>query len=141
MPEVFNAWRVEESFTPAGEFGRIRMFGVITMLTATRKHLSVVNGLARFAQVTVGRPEHQDIKHSPPAPKITLNDHALTSFTDKELGLIEAARRGIGEAEVDLSWQGPRHYLVKIEGLEADGIDVQAAFLAAREATRALIQV
>ena len=110
------------------------------MLTATRKQLSVVNGLAKFAQVTVGRAERHDIHASAPEPKILLSGHAVASFAAAHYGVIEAARRGIREAEGSLGWLEPSHYVVKIEGLEVDGIDPDAACQAAQEATRILIQ-
>ncbi len=110
------------------------------MRMATRKHLSVVKGLAQFAQVTVAQAEYQDAQASPPEPKIVLSEHPVTSFTDEDRVLIEAARRGIREAEVDLGWRGLGHYVVKIEGLEVDGINPEAARLAASDATRVLIQ-
>jgi len=110
------------------------------MLTATRKHLSVVRGLALFAQVSVGRPDPPENQDSPPEPEIILNDHSAKTLTDEDRELIEAARRGIRQAELDFGWRGPQHYLLKIEGLEVDGIDADAARLAAQEATKALIE-
>jgi hypothetical protein len=64
----------------------------------------------------------------------------LPSLSDVERQVIEAARRGIRETEVGLGWQGPQHFVVKIEGLEVDGIDADAACLAAGEATKELIE-
>jgi hypothetical protein len=110
------------------------------MRTVTRKHLSVVRGLAKFAQVTVGRVEPLDIEKSLPEPQIYLNERPLASLSDGERKVIEATRRGIRETEVGLGWQGPRHFVVKIEGLEVDGIDADAACLAAGEATKELIE-
>ena len=109
------------------------------MLTATRKRLSVVHGVTQFARVTVGRSELQESQVSSPEPEIVLNDHVVAAFTDEDCRLIEAARRGIRQAELDLGWRGPQHYVLKIEGLAVDGINVDAAHLAAQEATKALI--
>ena len=109
------------------------------MLTATRKHLSVVRGLAQFASVTVGRSETHGIQVAPLEPEILLNEHVVRAITEAERELVEAARRGVRQAEVDLGWQGPQHYVLKIEGLEVDGISADAACLAALEATKALI--
>jgi hypothetical protein len=108
------------------------------MRTVTRKHLSVVRGLAKFAQVTVGRAEHRSIENPP--PQIILNGRPLPKLSDEDRKVIEAARRGIREAEVGLDWQGPQHFVVKIEGLEVDGIDADAACLAAGLATREMIE-
>ncbi len=110
------------------------------MRTVTRKHLSVVRGLAKFAQVTVGRVEHVSVENPLPEPQIILNDHPLPRLSDGDREVIEAARRGIREAEVGLGWQGPQHFVVKIEGLEVDGIDADAACLAAGLATREMIE-
>src|SRR5215831_5813269 len=110
------------------------------MRTVTRKHLSVVRGLAKFAQVTVGRAESLDIEKPLPEPKIYLNDRPLPGLSDVEREIIEAARRGIRETEAGLGWQGPQHFVVRIEGLEVDGIDADAACLAAGAATKELIE-
>jgi hypothetical protein len=75
-----------------------------------------------------------------PEPQITLNDRPLATLSDSDRRLIEAARRGIREIEAGLGWQGPQHFIVKIEGLEVDGIDADAACLAAGEATKELIE-
>src|SRR5260370_42444133 len=108
------------------------------MLTATRKHLFVVNGLALFAQVSVGRRNPQEGQAPPPEPEVILNELSPRTLTDEDRGLIEAARRGIRQAELDFGWRGPQHYLLKIEGLEVDGINAEAARIAAQEATKAL---
>jgi hypothetical protein len=110
------------------------------MRTVTRKHLSVVRGLAKFAQVTVGRMECLGAENPLPEPQIILNDRTLPSLSDGDRQVIQAARRGIREIEVGLGWQGPQHFIVKIEGLEVDGLDADAACLAAGEATKELIQ-
>jgi hypothetical protein len=111
----------------------------MTMRAVTRKHLLVVRGLPKFAQVTVGRGEQSD--GSPvAAPQIVLNDRPLPRLADGDREIIEAARQGIRETEALLAWQGPRHFVVAIEGLEVDGIDANAARLAAGLATRELIE-
>jgi len=110
------------------------------MLSATRKHLSVVRGLVQFARVSVGQSEAKGTQESPPEPQILLNERAVTIVTDENRELIEAARQGIRQAEHDLRWQGPAHYVLKIDGLEVDGINSDAARLAAQEATKALIE-
>ena len=70
---------------------------------------------------------------------VYLNERPVVSLSDVELEIIAAARRGIREIEVGLGWQGPQHFVVKIEGLEVDGIDAGAACIAASEATKELI--
>ena len=110
------------------------------MRTVTRKHLSVVRGLAKFAQVTVGRAEHLAVESALPEPQIILNDRALLSLSDGDREVIEAARRGVREAEAGLGWRGTQHFVVKIEGLEVDGIDAEAACVAATQAARELIE-
>ena len=109
------------------------------MRTVTRKHLSVVRGLAKFAQVTVGRVE-LSVENPVPEPQIILNDRPLARLSDGDREVIEAARRGIRETEVGLGWEGPQHFVVKIEGVEVDGIDANAACLAAGLATKELIE-
>ena len=81
-----------------------------------------------------------DIKKPLPEPQIYLNDRPLPSLSVPDLELIESARRGIRETEIELGWQGPQHFVLKIEGLEVDGIDANAACLAAALATRELIE-
>lgn len=110
------------------------------MRTATRKHLFVVRGLAKFAQVTIGRADDLAVENAPPEPQILLNGRALLNLSDGDHDVIEAARRGIRETEADLGWQGPHHFVVKIEGLGVDGIDAKAACLAASQATRELME-
>jgi hypothetical protein len=110
------------------------------MVTASQKHLSVVNGLSRFAQVSVGRLEPQEAKATPPQPEVLLNGHAIGNLAERDLVLIGAAQEGIRQAELELGWQGPRHFVLKIEGLAVDGIDPEAARLAAQAATKALLQ-
>jgi hypothetical protein len=110
------------------------------MLTVTRKHLSVVRGLAKFAQVTVGRVERLDAEKVLSEPQIFLNGRPLPSLSDRDREIIEAARRGIRQAEIGLGWQGPQHIVVKVEGLDVDGIDADAACLAAGDATKELIE-
>ena len=107
------------------------------MHTLTRKHLSVVRGLAKFAQVTVGRP---DVETVSPEPQFILNDRALPILSDGDREVIDAARRGIRQTEADLGWRGAQHFVLKIEGLEVDGIDAEAAYVAASQATRELIE-
>jgi hypothetical protein len=108
------------------------------MLTATRKHLSVVHGLSRFAQVSVGRSEAQEAEAAAPEPQVLLNGHVSGASRDRVI--IEAAQEGVRQAELELGWSGARHYVTTIEGLAADGIDADAARLAAQAATKALIQ-
>jgi hypothetical protein len=113
-------------------------FGIAAMLTATRKHLSVVHGLSRFAQVSVGRPGPHEAEAVGPEPQVLLNGHVSGASGDRVI--IEAARQGVRQAELELGWSGARHYVVTIEGLAVDGIDADAAQLAAQAATKALIQ-
>jgi hypothetical protein len=53
----------------------------VTMRTATHKHLSVVDGLARFARVTVV--ESSD-GSSLPEPVLLLNDHQIDRRSEAE---------------------------------------------------------
>jgi hypothetical protein len=110
------------------------------MRTVTSKHLSVVRGLAKFAKVTVGRAEHVAVENALPEPQIILNGCALPSLSERDHEVIEAARRGIRETEAGLGWQGAQHFVVRIEGLLVDGIDAEAACIAAGQATRELIE-
>ena len=108
------------------------------MLTETRKHFSTFHGRPRFAQVTVGRLDTQAKQGPAPRPEISLSGHAATEFTEQDLKLMEAARRGIHQVDLDFGWEGPQHSVVRIEGPLVD-INADAAFLAAVEATKALI--
>ncbi len=120
---------------------RLHMFlGVSAVCTVTRKHNSIVRGLAKFAKVTVGRADHLVVESALLEPQIILNGSVLLSLSDRDREAIEAARRGIREAEVGLGWRGAQHFVVKIEGLEVDGIDAEAACIAASQATRELIE-
>ncbi len=110
------------------------------MRTVTHKHLSVVRGLAKFAQVTVGRADQLAVETVVPEPEFVLSDRALSSLSDHDREVIEAARRGIRETESGLGWRGSQHFLVKLEGLEVDSIDAEAARVAAGQATRELIE-
>jgi hypothetical protein len=110
------------------------------MLTATRKHHSVVHGLSRFAQVSVGQPEPQGSEGVPPEPQVLLNGRASGSPREADRVLIEAAQEGVRQAELELGWAGPRHCVLTVEGLAVDGIDADAARLAACAATKALVQ-
>jgi len=108
--------------------------------TVTHKHLSVVGGLAKFARVTVGRADQLAVETVVPEPEIILSDRALPSLSDHHREVIEAARRGIRETESGLGWRGAHHFVIKIEGLKVDGIDAEAACVAASQATRELIE-
>jgi hypothetical protein len=108
------------------------------MRTVTKKHLSVVRGLAKFAKVTVAQAEHLSNGNALPDPQIILSGAParLSAFRS----VLEAAQRGIRETEVNLTWHGAQHFVVSIEGLEVDGIDPESARVAAGEATRELIE-
>ncbi len=106
------------------------------MRSVTKKHFSIVNGLPRFAQVTVARLEASDDGGAP--ANTIVNDHVFMTVIDHEL--IEAARQGVRESEVALGWRGPPHYVAKIEGPVVD-FHPDAAHLAAAEATKVMIQL
>jgi len=108
------------------------------MRTVTKKHLSVIRGLAKFAKVTVASAEHLAVENALPEPQILLNGSLVSLSEFREV--IEAARRGIRETEASLEWKGAQHFVVRIEGLEVDGIDAEAACVAAGQATRELIE-
>jgi len=118
----------------------LEALGVPTMRTVTCKHLSVIRGLAKFAQVTVGRADPWTVESALQDPQFILNDRGVLSLSDGDREVIEAARRGIRETEVGLGWRGAPHFVVKIEGLEVDGVDAEAACVAACQATRELIE-
>lgn len=106
------------------------------MTTATRKHLYVQGGLARFAQVTVARMEENDIPCT--APLVRLNDY-IEPDSEVTSATLSAAQTGIREAETERMWAGLPHCLVSVEGLLVDGIDCTSARIAASLATRELI--
>lgn len=84
--------------------------------------------------VTVGRPRRPG---GHPAPEVLLNGYDWTEFHPE---VVEAAQRGIREAERELDWDGIEHGVLTVEGLLVDGINLEAAHRAAAEATRELIQ-
>jgi hypothetical protein len=108
------------------------------MRTATRRHLYHVRGLAKFAKVTVGQALQLTVENDLAEPQIILSG-ALEDVSEHQ-EVIVAARRGIHDTEVRLGWQGPPHCVVTIEGLLVDGIDPNAACIAAGLATRELIE-
>jgi len=107
------------------------------MRSATRKHLSVVGGIARFAMVTVA----EAAKEAPNdhKPLLFLNDRNVEHFTSEETKLIEAAVQGLREAEAKLNWQGLPLRVVKVDSSYVD-MHPEAARLAAIAAATELIQ-
>ena len=101
----------------------------------------MIERIAKFAEVTVGHIDGSDARSLPPEPQILLNDWPpRTTRSEHDFKIIEAAREGIRETEVELRWQGTKHFLISIQGLAVDGIDPDSARIAARNATKELIQ-
>jgi hypothetical protein len=109
------------------------------MITASQKHVYVENGLARFALATVARYGSDEPQPGLLEPDYILNGHS-TQILANEKSVIEAASQGIRDAEKELHWSGEPHSLMSLEGLLVDGIDAEAARIAARKATESLIQ-
>jgi len=107
------------------------------MRSATRKHLSVVRGLARFAMVTVA--EHANEESQNQRPLLFLNERQVVRFTNEDIELIEAATQGLREAEAKLNWQGLPLHVLKVETSYVDK-HPEAARLAAIAAATELIQ-
>jgi hypothetical protein len=105
------------------------------MRTATHKHLSVVEGLARFAQVTV---VESSADGSLPEPILLLNDRQIETRSEADERFVRAAIQAVGDTEAKLGWRGlPLH----VEKLESSYVDMhpEAARLAAISAATELI--
>lgn len=110
------------------------------MVTASQKHHYMANGLSRFAWVTVGQLQHgEDLHCDGSLPIYILNALQMPILAVEEC-VVEAARQGIHDAETESHWTGESHVLVSLQGLLADGIDADAARIAAKQATKNLIR-
>jgi hypothetical protein len=105
------------------------------MRTATHKHLSVVDGLARFARVTVV--ESSD-GSSLPEPVLLLNDHQIDRRSEADERFIGAAIQAVRDTEAKLGWRG---LPLRVDKLESSYVDMhpEAARLAAISAATELI--
>ena len=105
------------------------------MRTVTRKHLSVVDGCARFAQVTVV--ESESVAGLPPA--LFLNDREIEGRTGADEALISTAVRGLTETVARLGWRGLPLRVSKVESSYGD-MHPDAAHRAAISAATSLIE-
>jgi hypothetical protein len=105
------------------------------MRIATHTHLSVVDGLARFARVTViasaeivGWGE----------PVLILNDRGIDKRTEDHDRFVEAAVQAVRDTEARLGWQG---LPLRVDKVESSYVDMcpEAARLAAISAATELI--
>jgi hypothetical protein len=101
------------------------------------KHYSTINGRPKAAVVTVRRVGSVDQDQLSPEPRVVMNGRRIKGSTAEFTEAIAMARLGILEAEEEAGWRG--HVLERILGVWADGIDPDAARIAAGKATRSLI--
>jgi hypothetical protein len=109
------------------------------MQTATRKHLSVVGGIARFAQVTVVKLTPDDPATPIQKPNLILNDRLIDRRLQDDDRFVEAAVHAVRETEAKLGWRGPPLQVAKIESSYVD-MHPDAARIAAISAATALIE-
>ncbi len=102
------------------------------MRTATKKHISVREGKARFAQVTVAALSAESDRVS--GPELFLNDRRITQLTDANQKLIAAAVRAVKEEEIR------RRNLLCVTRIDSSYVDAhpEAARLGALAAVAAL---
>jgi hypothetical protein len=105
------------------------------MRIATHTHLSVIDGLARFARVTViasaeivGWGE----------PVLILNDRGIDKRSEADDRFVEAAVQAVRDTESRLGWQG---LPLRVDKVESSNVDMcpEAARLAAISAATELI--
>ncbi|HEV7926494.1 MAG TPA: hypothetical protein VGR14_14120 [Verrucomicrobiae bacterium] len=108
------------------------------MRTVTRKHLSVVDGLARFAQVTIAEFAQEAADKPGEQPQLILNDHVIERHSKEENALIDAAMNALRETEQRLGWHGLPLRLVKVESSYVD-VHPDAVRMASIAAATALI--
>lgn len=108
------------------------------MRTVTKKHSSVENGKARFAQVTVAVLTAEEEAKRPSVPELFLNDFRVNRLTKKDEALIYAAVRAVQIAEQTLGWRGSPLCVTRVESSFVDR-DPDAAQIAATKAATALI--
>src|SRR4051794_21962233 len=108
------------------------------MRTVTCKHLSVVNGCARFAQVTVV--ETAADGGSPSGhPILILNDREMPPHSNDDQKFVVAAIEAVRETIARLGWRGLPLRVAKIESSYVD-MHPDAARDAAISAATALIK-
>ena len=113
----------------------LRCAFAFTMRSVTRKHMSVVNGCARFAQVTVA--ETAIGSDAPPA--LVLNGYDIAKRREADEALIASAVRGLAETEARLGWRGLPLRVTKVESSYVD-MHPDAAHKAAISAATSLIE-
>ena len=111
----------------------------VTMRSVTRKHLSVVSGRARFAQVTVVELSAADGGASAQQPILILNHREMQRQSEDDNRFIGAAVQGVRETEARLGWRGLPLHISKIESSYVD-MHPDAARAAAISAATALIE-
>jgi hypothetical protein len=108
------------------------------MRSITKKHVSVQDGKARFAQVTVAALTPEEEATRPTVPELFLNDFRINRMTQKDEVLVNAAVRAVQEAEKSLGWSGSPLCVTRVESSYIDR-DPDAAQIAATSAATALI--
>jgi hypothetical protein len=108
------------------------------MRTITKKHSSVHDGKARFAQVTVAALTPEEESKRPRAPELYLNDFRINRLTEKDEILVNTAIQAVREAEKNLGWSGSPLCVTRIESSYINR-DPDAAQIAATSAATELI--
>ena len=106
-------------------------------MRVTRKHLSVVNGRARFAQVTVA--DDAPGRASVECPVLKLNDREMQPRSVEDERFIEAAVIAARETEKRPEWHGSPLVVTTVESSYVD-MHPDAAREAAISAATALIE-
>src|SRR5690349_14059551 len=107
------------------------------MRAITKEHLSVHDGRARFARVTVAvlAEEKERIRK----PELVLNDRHIESPTKEEQALGDSAVAAVREEECKRGWSGIPLCVTKVDSSYVDA-HPEAARLAALSAVAALIE-
>jgi hypothetical protein len=109
------------------------------MRSAARKHLSVIEGRAQFAVVTVAELPESDAKGVFARPVLILNDREMQNASADYDKLIEAAISGLKETEKRLEWRGLPLRVTRVESSYVDA-HPDAVRKAAIDAAVALIR-
>ena len=74
--------------------------------SVSKKHHYLSGGLSRFAWVTVGRMEENPDAVVLIEPLFVLNGHAMKQLSAEDLAVMDSARAGISDVELECDWRG-----------------------------------